>query len=80
MLSPTVDTYTIEQRAKAVPGDCVTRHAAEPRPTERFATTPLTLRIDDLDEVRRLLEHEAASMIEEPKPVPTGRNMRARHP
>lgn len=54
--------------------------AGPPAALERFAATPLTLRVDDLDEVRRLLEREGASIVEEPKAVPTGRNMRARHP
>jgi predicted enzyme related to lactoylglutathione lyase len=46
----------------------------------RFQATPLTLRVDDLDAAKRLLEREGAAVIEEPKQVPIGRNMRARHP
>jgi predicted enzyme related to lactoylglutathione lyase len=46
----------------------------------RFQATALTLRVDDLDAARLLLEREGAAIIEAPNEVPTGRNMRARHP
>jgi catechol 2,3-dioxygenase-like lactoylglutathione lyase family enzyme len=54
--------------------------AGSPEARARFEKTPLTIRTDDLDQVRSFLAAEGATVLEEPKAVPTGRNMRTRHP
>jgi predicted enzyme related to lactoylglutathione lyase len=53
--------------------------AGPPIARQRFEATLMTIRVDNLDSARRFLEAEGAAIIEQPKPVPTGRNMRARH-
>jgi predicted enzyme related to lactoylglutathione lyase len=45
-----------------------------------FEETRVTYLVDSLDEFRAFLVEQGASILEEPKTVPTGKNMRARHP
>lgn len=52
-------------------------------PPERLAliqTTQATLLVDNLDAARDIVIAAGASILEEPHHVPTGRNMRVRHP
>ena len=45
-----------------------------------FRSTSATFMVEDLDDWRNELSRLGAVIIEEPKRVPTGRNMRVRHP
>ncbi|MHB8252830.1 MAG: VOC family protein [Acidiferrobacter sp.] len=52
-------------------------------PPERLApirATQMTLLVDNLDAARDIVVAAGALIIEEPRHVPTGRNMRVRHP
>ncbi|MHB8252162.1 MAG: VOC family protein [Acidiferrobacter sp.] len=52
-------------------------------PPERLApiqTTQAALLVDNLDAARATVVAAGAMILEEPRHVPTGRNMRARHP
>lgn len=45
-----------------------------------FRSTAATFVVDDLAEFREFLVQSGAAILSEPKEVPTGRNMRVRHP
>jgi predicted enzyme related to lactoylglutathione lyase len=45
-----------------------------------FSATRATFIVDHLDEFRAALVGMGAAILDEPKPVPAGRNMRVRHP
>jgi predicted enzyme related to lactoylglutathione lyase len=45
-----------------------------------FGHTQATFLVDSLDEFRRWLTESGSEILDEPKKVPTGRNMRASHP
>jgi predicted enzyme related to lactoylglutathione lyase len=45
-----------------------------------FKQTQATFLVDSIDEFRNWLLGAGAAILEEPKKVPTGRNMRVRHP
>ena len=47
---------------------------------KRFKSTQATLLVDDLDAFHERLVALGARITDEPKDVPTGRNMRASHP
>ena len=46
----------------------------------RFRPTPMTVMVDSLTEWQRALAALGADIVEPPKPVLTGSNMRVRHP
>lgn len=45
-----------------------------------FRQTQATFLVDSIDDFRSWLLESGAEILDEPKKVPTGRNMRARHP
>lgn len=45
-----------------------------------FRQTQATFLVDSIDDFRNWLLEHGAVILDEPKKVPTGRNMRARHP
>jgi catechol 2,3-dioxygenase-like lactoylglutathione lyase family enzyme len=45
-----------------------------------FKDTPVTLRVDSIAEFKAFLQQQGATILEEPKAVPTGQNMRVKHP
>jgi predicted enzyme related to lactoylglutathione lyase len=45
-----------------------------------FKQTQATFLVDSIDDFRNWLSAAGAVILEEPKKVPTGRNMRVRHP
>lgn len=45
-----------------------------------FETTQITYRVDDIEEFKEFLLDNGAEIIKEPQTVPTGINMRIRHP
>lgn len=47
---------------------------------EPFKATTATFQVDSLEEYRETLLKNGAVILNEPQPVPTGRNMLARHP
>lgn len=46
---------------------------------EPFKETKITCLVDSLDDFKTFLQEQGATILDEPKIVPTGRNMRARH-
>ena len=45
-----------------------------------FRQTQATIIVDSIEDFRNWLQEAGAVILEEPKNVPTGRNMRVRHP
>jgi len=44
-----------------------------------FRDTKVTLIVDSIDDFKIFLQEQGATILEDPKPVHTGRNMRVRH-
>ncbi len=44
-----------------------------------FKETRVTCLVDSIDDFKAFLQEQGATILDEPKIVPTGRNMRARH-
>ena len=44
-----------------------------------FRDTKVTLLVDSIDDLKEFLQEQGATILEEPKSVPTGRNMRVKH-
>lgn len=44
-----------------------------------FKKTSITCLVDSVDDFKTFLQEQGATILEEPKIVPTGRNMRVRH-
>ncbi|MBN3525643.1 VOC family protein [Paenibacillus apiarius] len=53
--------------------------SGEENAVERFTSTSLTITVDSLSDARNFLVAQGAGILEEPKEVPTGKNMRIRH-
>lgn len=47
---------------------------------EPFKSTQITLFVDDIEEYLKYLKQAGAGIMSEPKVVPTGKNMRVKHP
>lgn len=45
-----------------------------------FRQTHATFLVDSIDEFKTFLENSGSTIIKEPTPVPTGRNMTVKHP
>ncbi|MGY4480096.1 VOC family protein [Bradyrhizobium sp. USDA 3364] len=54
--------------------------AGTERSLKPFTATHLTFLVDDIDAFATHLPHVGATILDGPKPVPTGRNMLVRHP